>query len=188
MDSAFEDCSLITALYMLDGILTVGERAFAGMTALESISVPSTVHTLGDGAFAGCGLLTELTLPKALTFAGAGAFADCASLVSVILPMEGECYISTDAFDGCDGITEIIILSPTLVLKSLDFIPDGVEIKCTFTEEEASEEFLLSLGDIVPVYGYEPDTEEEDTEEDGADKDNGGKGENAGSGGEVNAG
>ena len=161
MDGAFRGCESLTAVYMLDGILTVGEEAFSGMLSLETIDVPSTVRKLGARAFSNCKSLVSITLPKALILGGEAIFEGCTALSSVTFPMEGECELAADSFAGCTALGEIVITSPLLVLKSLDFIPEGVEIKCLFTEEEASEEFLLAMGEREIIYGYSPEAEEE---------------------------
>lgn len=71
---AFENCTEITSIYLLDGILTIEEDAFKGCTSLEKIEIPSTVRTIGANAFSGCSALKEVILPKELKYLSANAF------------------------------------------------------------------------------------------------------------------
>ena len=40
------------------GLTSIGEKAFIGCTALETVDLPVTLTEIGDGAFAGCKGLT----------------------------------------------------------------------------------------------------------------------------------
>ena len=100
---AFEGCSDITKVYLLDGIITIEERAFADCTSLTSINIPETVTRLGDNAFSGCESLETVVLNEGLREIGAGAFANCSSLKEIIIPASVT-KIDESAFDGCDEL------------------------------------------------------------------------------------
>lgn len=57
-----------------DGITTVGEEAFSGLTGLTSVTLPESVTRIGSGAFAGCTALSRIDLPQALAEIGPAAF------------------------------------------------------------------------------------------------------------------
>ena len=97
-DGAFKDCTGITKIHMLDGIITIGAGAFEGCTSLESIVLPDTLTKLGEGAFRGCKKLDGVTLPKGLREIGDEAFSGCNSLTEVFLPRSIE-KIGSGAFD-----------------------------------------------------------------------------------------
>ena len=68
-----------TAYYrVLDGIESIGERAFAGCTALEKIFPPASLKTIGAGAFEGdVNLDFDLFHTRNLESIGSRAFAGC---------------------------------------------------------------------------------------------------------------
>lgn len=71
-----------------EGVTRIGadkQWLFREPTALESVSLPSTLKTIGDGAFAQCCNLSNVTLPDGLTSIGVGAFAKCSGL-NIIIP------------------------------------------------------------------------------------------------------
>lgn len=94
------------------GIVAVGDFAFAGCASLSNISIPDSVTAIGDGAFVGCDSLTDIVVPDSVTVIGAGAFNSCISLTSISLP-NTITAIGDWTFYGCRS------------LQSLE-IPDGV--------------------------------------------------------------
>lgn len=71
---AFKNCTKITGVYLLDGILAIGDEAFSGCTSLKTIEIPETVQTLGSGVFVNCPNLKEVIIPLSVTKIGVGAF------------------------------------------------------------------------------------------------------------------
>ena len=139
-DGAFENCTGITRIHLLDGILDIGANAFAGCTSLESIELPDTavvlgdnvfkgcvnlksvelpedLKTLGKNAFAGCTALEEVTVYEGLEHIGANAFNGCAALETIALH-EGLTYIGTGAFIGCSALTEITLPTTLITVES----------------------------------------------------------------------
>jgi len=53
-EAAFENCSGLSTLIILDGVNEIGSRAFSGCYNLKDITIPATVTKLGDGAFKDC--------------------------------------------------------------------------------------------------------------------------------------
>ena len=60
---AFEDCYLLRALSLPDGVEQIGARAFRGCFRLATLSLPQGLCAIGEDAFDLCGVLDELTLP-----------------------------------------------------------------------------------------------------------------------------
>ena len=71
---AFENCDKISSIYLLDGIISIGDNAFKNCLNLEYIVIPETVESIGDNAFVGCKKLTEITIPKAVSEMGDTVF------------------------------------------------------------------------------------------------------------------
>lgn len=120
----------IDILIIGDGVVTIGERAFAGMLTLQQVTIGSGVQTLGekafykclglrsvtfgaslqsigDKAFYNCHALEAVTLPASLTDIGAYAFYRCIGIAS--LELGGTVRIGDGAFLGCVGIRQLVL-------------------------------------------------------------------------------
>ena len=136
-DNAFKGRSMITKVYMLSGLITIGNSAFADCTSLLEIEIPATVThieneaflnctalekitlndrliKIGDSAFENCTALKEITIPSTTNKIPANAFSGCSSLETVILS-EGITEIGENAFKNCTALKEIVI--PSTVKK-----------------------------------------------------------------------
>ena len=59
---AFQGCTSLKSIDLVEGITTIGSAAFRGCSSLESIVLPSTVTSIGLSAFAGCDNLRNLVV------------------------------------------------------------------------------------------------------------------------------
>ncbi len=117
--SAFEDCSMLTAINLNDEITQVGEgcfefcskiteislpnvsilpsKLFKGCIALSKFTINSSVDTIGSSAFEGCNALSSVNsdtagkfiIPDTVTSIGDGAFNGCIQIESITLPFVG---------------------------------------------------------------------------------------------------
>ncbi len=71
----------ITKIVIPEGVETIGSYAFANLTALEEVVLPSTLNNIGVGAFLGCKQLKYINLEN-VQFVNEKAFADCELLGS----------------------------------------------------------------------------------------------------------
>jgi len=123
----------VRGLYILPGVTTIGENAFAGMrvsrtgtpgsvreigagayrnnTNLSSATLSSNIRSVGDYAFSNTDL-TSLYFGTKVPELGIGVFKDCAGLVRANLP-EGLTHIPDATFSGCKRLRETTI--PTTV-------------------------------------------------------------------------
>ena len=120
--SAFSGCSGLTSVTIGNCVTSIGEWALSG--SMTSVTIPDSVTSIGWNAFSGCSSLESITIP----FVGAtkdgmenthfgyifGArrfdYNDDyvpASLKEVIIT--GGTSIDDYAFDGCSGLTSVII-------------------------------------------------------------------------------
>ena len=91
-------------------VTTIGVRAFAYCTGLESVNILSGVTSIGSGAFDGCSELKSITIPSSVTSIGIGAFKDCSNLTSVewnIIRNNEVFYSAKDSPLFASGITTI---------------------------------------------------------------------------------
>lgn len=105
-DEAFKDCSKITEVNLLDGILGIGKQAFAGCSEMVKIELPDTTVKIDEEAFKDCAKLESITLPESLEELGANAFMGCTSLVEVKIPSTIK-TISENAFEGCTSLKNV---------------------------------------------------------------------------------
>lgn len=117
-DGAFMNRTGITKIYLLNGIVCIGERAFEGCTSLATIEIPETVTYIEKDAFKGCTALEKVVLNEGLHKIESGAFTGCENLKEIVIPQSVE-YIEKDVFAGCGDLV----------------------IKVSFAEEDAPEGF-----------------------------------------------
>lgn len=97
--------ALVTSVVVEEGITTIGQYFFSGLTNLSSVSLPSTLTAINKNAFSSCSTLTSITIPTGVTTLGSSAFASCSQLASVSLPSTLT-TIDTYAFQNA-GLTSI---------------------------------------------------------------------------------
>ena len=140
LDNAFIDCTRITKVYLLDGLVSIGAGAFAGCTALSEIEIPETVVRIGTRAFRGCESLETLVLNEGIEEIGAEAFAGCVNLKEVVLPKSLK-RIDLNAFAGCEDLV----------------------IKVQIAEEDKPEQWAtLWFGDATVEWGVDVESEDLD--------------------------
>lgn len=111
---AFYDRDGITNVYMLDGMLYIGDRAFTECSNLESIELPGTLKHLGVSAFENCVSLKKVVLPEDLEEIPANAFKNCTSLEEIVIPASVK-RINESAFVGCTSLKKITFLTEDVI-------------------------------------------------------------------------
>jgi len=81
-NSAFR-WSYLTTISLPEGLISIGNIAFAQMSYIEEINLPSTLVSTGNLAFYSLNNIKEIILPASLTYIGRASFASCLSLTSV---------------------------------------------------------------------------------------------------------
>ncbi len=100
--------STITKVIVPEGIKKIGAYAFANLTGLEEIVLPSTMEAIEYGAFYGCTSLKKITFSgeNNLMIINQNAFENCA--LEGIVDLSAACVISDYAFAGnkdLEGVT-----------------------------------------------------------------------------------
>ncbi|MBQ9778525.1 MAG: leucine-rich repeat domain-containing protein, partial [Clostridia bacterium] len=103
---AFSSCRELKAVTLHEGLVTIGESAFAD-TAFTSITLPNTLTTIGNAAF-DYAALTSISLPASVKSIGESAFENCKALASVTLN-QGLLTIGNCAFQNDKALVEIVI-------------------------------------------------------------------------------
>lgn len=106
-DEAFRNRDGVSNIYMLDGMLHIGNYAFADCDNLKSVELPGTLKVLGEGAFQNCKSLERVVFPDELEVIPAYAFAGCTSLKEIVIPASVK-KIDQSAFVGCTALESIV--------------------------------------------------------------------------------
>jgi hypothetical protein len=134
---AFTGCKCLERVTLGEGVTSIGEEAFS-YSALQDISLPSTLKSIGNGAFLACRTLFyhgQMDLPRGVEFIGNYAFAECTGIRTVYLP-EALSTLGQGAFRGCEMLTGVYFGSPLKTLPYRCFLgchiqslvlPEGME-------------------------------------------------------------
>lgn len=112
-----------TKVVIENGITNIGNNAFRGLGALQSVTIPASVTSIGASAFEGCTSLSSATLPANLKSIGANAFKNT-KFANVTMP-DTVTSISSNSFSGVSGLKIICnyntVAYETLMKNSVPF-------------------------------------------------------------------
>lgn len=158
-DNAFKGCSNLNTLIIQEGVTYIGPSAFEG-TAIKSLTLPLSLTVLGAAAFKDNVKMTSLQIQSSIKSAddytdrqflsaiSDDTFNGCKGLTSIVIP-EGITSIGSMAFKDCDQITTVSIANSVTQIGSQAF--SGVSINCNsiFWDENilriVDDELLKSL-------------------------------------------
>ena len=111
----------ITKVIIPEGVEKIGAYAFANLTALEEIVLPSTMNAIEYGAFYGCSALQKITFSgeNNLQIINQNAFENCDLQDTVDL--SAVCVISDYAFAGNQDLEGIITTDALLSISQYAF-------------------------------------------------------------------
>lgn len=117
-NSAFEGCSGLTELNLLEGISSIGYGCFGGCSGLTSVELPNSLTEIEEVAFGNCKNLTYIDLNQ-VQYIDRYAFQNCSSLTEIVVPST-----LTDAhiysFANCSSLTNVFYngqrLRPNMVM------------------------------------------------------------------------
>lgn len=95
----------VKKLVVKDGVTTVGDYAFFGMTALETVELPTGLTSIGKLSFAYTPALTTVIIPDTVKTIGMGAF-ETSGITAIVLPAELE-KIESNTFMYCSKLTSV---------------------------------------------------------------------------------
>lgn len=98
----------LTSVTILEGVTSIGERAFEDCTNLTSVTIPNSVMSIEESAFEGCTSLTSITIPESVTSIGEEAFDDCSILTSINVDEDNSYYSSVDGVLYNKDVTVLI--------------------------------------------------------------------------------
>jgi hypothetical protein len=106
-DEAFYENGIME-VYIPNGVVQIGSRAFMNCTGLSNINIPDGVVEIGSGAFMNCTGLSNINIPDGVVQIGDQAFYNCTGLSNINIP-DSVVEIGTGAFYGCQGLTSVVI-------------------------------------------------------------------------------
>ncbi len=111
--------------YDLSGIEVLTKDYYKGNTRKTSINIPKNIKTIGDQAFMGCTALETVTFESGslLTAINSEAFRDCTSLKNIVLP-SGVITIGNSAFRSCTSLTSFVIPNSVTTVGEYAFQDD----------------------------------------------------------------
>ncbi len=131
---AFRASTGLTSVTIPNSVTTIAREAFDGCTGLTEITIPNSVTSISGGAFGGCSGLTKFEVAEGNEYYcsvdGVLYSKDMTTLVlfplaSPLLPSfaipESVTTISSSAFDGCTGLTEITIPNSVTTIGASSF-------------------------------------------------------------------
>lgn len=115
----------ITKIVVEKYISTIGNYAFAGLSEVTEITLPTTVYEIGDYAFKNCAGLKSVEIPNSLELGiiSEGMFYGCTSLETIKLPDNIQ-KIENLAFANCKSLRSFI------VPKDVTQISEGTFLNC----------------------------------------------------------
>ncbi|MBE6537754.1 MAG: hypothetical protein E7673_07410 [Ruminococcaceae bacterium] len=102
---AFVNARYLKSLTFL-GVEEIGELAFVGCSALETVSLGPRIKSVDDRAFENCASLKSVDFPDSVKRLGATLFEGCSSLTSISVGAGVE-YVGTNAFGNIDALTNL---------------------------------------------------------------------------------
>ena len=106
---AFQKCTGLTSLNLGNGVKSIGENAFGGCTNLISVSGGDNIRNIERNAFNNTAWYNNL--PDGLAYLGTVAYKYKGTMPSEtqIIIKEGTMGIAASAFEGCSGMTSVVM-------------------------------------------------------------------------------
>ena len=115
-DYAFAYCDALTKITLPEGLTNIGSNAFYSCKNLVTAGVPDSIKSIGASAFDRCEKLESINLPEGLLSIGMTAFYECKSLKGVKVPASLT-SVGSDAFSKCTGIESLTLSEGLSVLS-----------------------------------------------------------------------
>lgn len=116
----FDSKDEITSVIINNGITTIGNTAFYGLSNLKSVVIADSVTFIGESAFQECISLTSVEMSDGIVQICDSAFRRCTNLSNITLP-NGLNVIEDEAFYRCESLVSIRIPSTVYLLGDAVF-------------------------------------------------------------------
>ena len=132
-DYAFDKCSSLTNVVILDSVTSIGEGAFRDCSSLTNIEVSENnknYKSIDEVLYSKNGTIliqypkgkkdTSFIIPNSVTTIGGWAFYSCSSLTSVEIP-NSVTTIGVYSFYDCDSLTSVVIPDSVITIGGCAF-------------------------------------------------------------------
>lgn len=103
---AFAECTTLDKVYLAADVYNIGDRAFYNCVAMRLFVIDGIVNNIGEYTFANCKNLVYFNVPERVTNISNELFYGCTNLVTVDLP-ENLVTIGVSAFSGCTSLVTV---------------------------------------------------------------------------------
>ena len=128
----------ITEIQMDSGI-TLGKRAFQGLSVLTCFSIPSDITVIPEYAFADCISLNNVTIPQTVVSIGTAAFRACDTMTEIDFPSSVVEW-GDSIMIGCQNLKTVQLPS------NMTEIPQGMFRDCAALENINFPDNLTGIG------------------------------------------
>ena len=135
------------------GVTGIAGSAFEGATALNSVSLPSTLLYIDSWAFYNSTALTSLTIPASVTSIGGMVFGNTYSLTSINVDAANQNYSSVDGVLFDKNVTRLLKY-PSAKSDTSYVIPNGVTVIDYSAAISASALTSLTIPESVTLIAY----------------------------------
>ncbi len=97
-----------TAVYIKEGVTSIGRSAFSGFSNIIEVLLPDTLMRIGNSAFYNCDNLLSVSIPVTVTTISGSAFSNCDKLEEVTID-NGSVKIGGSAFSYCGKLASLVI-------------------------------------------------------------------------------
>jgi len=129
-EKAFLNEIYVTGLTIPSGVTTIESMAFDKVGGSESVTgftltLNEGLVTIGDFAFAACKNLTSVTIPNTVTSIGNGAFESCNKLTTIVIGsgvtnIGNGAFVKSSGATPTDSITILATTPPTIVSNTFN--------------------------------------------------------------------
>ena len=150
-----------------EGVLSVGNYAFAFCKRLQSVILPNSLLFIGNSSFLHCSYLTALKLPEGLKRIGSGAFKECYRLREMELPsgiteLPFDLFALCSCMESCTFLGDVTSMDREVFahchsLKTVDLPPSLVSIGSScFADCKSLEELVVPEGvKFIDEYAFQ---------------------------------
>ena len=110
----------ITSVVVSEGVTSIGDRAFRGLSKVTSVSLPSSLQSIGQTAFENNTSLQSVTIPSNVSTISEWAFKGNTQLASVTFE-SGVTTINKEAFYGATSLTALTIANTVTTIGQSAF-------------------------------------------------------------------